>query len=88
MIGDRGVKSSDVNQHKRLAGATSSGNFGVEKLPQRDVPHPDVNMKHEPMDDGSRAKGIGRKGGYDMQSAPDHGVGKGVKDHFMRDGKV
>lgn len=81
------VKSGGMNQHKLMAGAGRTDNFGVSKFPARDVPHPDVGMKHEAMPDESRGAKPPIKGnGMLMQAAPDHG-GMGP-DHFQRGGKV
>ena len=82
-----GVKSGGMNQHKLMAGAGRSDNFGVKPFPARDVPSPDMAMKHEAMPDESRGAKPPMKGnGMLMQSAPDHG-GMG-SDHFKRDGSV
>lgn len=75
------MKSDAMNQHKAMAGADKTGNFGVTKAPGREAPHPDLGMKHEPMADSARSPA--HKG---MQGAPDHGpMGN---DHFQRGGKV
>ena len=75
------MKSDAMNAHKAMAGAGNTGNFGVTKMPGREAPHPDVNMKHEPMADSMRS--AAHRG---MQGAPDHGsLGN---DHFVRGGKV
>lgn len=87
MFGGKSIGSTAMNQHKAMAGAGNSGDFGVSKFPARDVPHPDVGMKHEAMDDmGRGAKPPIKGNGGLMQSAPDHG-GPG-RDHFTRDGKA
>lgn len=78
--------SSGINAHKEMAGAGMSGNFGVSPHPGRAAKHPDVNMTHEPMADSFRSAPVGGRGGQMMQGAPDHGEGKGVKDHFNRGG--
>lgn len=81
------VKSSGMNQHKLMAGAGRTDNFGVKPFPARDVPHPDVAMKHEAMPDDSRgAKPPIKGGGMMMQAAPDHGPAG--PDHFSRAGSV
>lgn len=73
-----------INQHKEMAmGGDGSGSFGVKKMPQREAADPDVKMTHEPMADSFRSASY--KG---MQGAPDHGIGKGVSDHFTRAGKA
>lgn len=81
------VHYSSINAHKKMAGADQSGGFGVGKGFASAGSHPDVGMKHDPMDDGARMPAV--KGGNGMmQGAPDHGVGKGYRDHFQRDGKA
>ena len=82
------MNNSDMNAHKAMAGAGSSGNFGIKPLPQRDATHPDLGMKHDAMDDGMRSPAVKGGEGRMMQGSPDHGMGKGVKDHFDRAGKV
>lgn len=75
------MKSDAMNQHKAMAGADKTGNFGVTKMPGREATHPDVKMTHEPMADSFRSAAV--KG---MQGAPDHGpMGN---DHFVRAGKA
>jgi len=69
-----------MNAHKRMAGAGNSGNFGVGPHPGRTDKHPDVGMSHDPMDDSARSAAVGGN-----QGAPDHGIGKGARDHFTRD---
>lgn len=82
-VGSKKLDTSAMNAHKAMAGAGSTGNFGVKPYPGRAASHPDVGMSHEPMADGARSASV--KG---MQGAPDHGIGKGVSDHFMRAGKL
>lgn len=81
MYGQGDVKSKSMNQHKAMAGAGMSGNFGVMPHPGRTAAHPDLKMTHEPMADSMRMPAAGK-----MQGAPDHGIGKGAPDHFKRDG--
>ncbi len=76
---------SDMNAHKKMAGADAKGNFGVSGFPGRTASHPDVGMKHTPMDDSARMAPMKGNGGM-MQAAPDHGP-MGT-DHFKRDGKM
>lgn len=83
MYGQGDVKSGAMNQHKAMAGAGMSGNFGVMPHPGRTMKHPDIGMSHEPMADSSRMPPAGSK-----QGAPDHAMGKGHGDHFARGGKV
>ncbi len=82
MYGKGSISSNSVNAHKAMAGAMDKGNFGVKPL-AGGVPHPDVKMGHAPMDDGMRMKSTGMG-----QAAPDHGMGRGMKDHHQRGGKV
>lgn len=82
------VKSSEVNSHKKMAGAMMSGNFGVQKHPGNPTMHPDVGMKHDAMSDGSRGAGPGIGSGMAKQAAPDHGMGSGMKDSWNRAGKL
>lgn len=89
MYGGKKVESSAMNAHKAMAGAGSSGSFGVGAFPSRDAKHPDASMSHEAMPDSARgappAMG-GSKGAHGRQAAPDHGpMGN---DHFMRGGKL
>lgn len=87
MYGKGSVKTSEMNAHKAMAGAGSSGSFGVGKLPQRSVQHPDVGMSHAAMDDGSRGAGPGLMSkGMAVQAAPNHGPAG--SDHFNRYGKA
>lgn len=86
MEGGRGITSSNMNQHKRMAGAERSDDFGVCKWPASAGDHPDVGMKHEAMSDGSRGAGPGMGSGMAKQAAPDHGPSG--RDHFTRDGKA
>lgn len=79
--------ASGMNAHKAMAGAGMSGNMGVSPYPARSASHPDVNMTHEPMADSFRSAPVKGRGGM-MQGAADHGMGKGVKDHFQRGGKA
>lgn len=83
--GKGGVSSSDLNQHKRLAGAGMKGSMDVSPYPGRTMTHPDIGMKHVAMDDSMRAVTPPGKG-MPRQGAPDHGMGKGAKDHFNRGG--
>ena len=86
-FGKGSVKSDAIPQHKKMAGAGMSGNFGVKPLPQRDAPHPDIGMKHVALDDSARGAPPPMKGHHGlMQSNADHGP-QG-KDHFERGGKV
>lgn len=87
MYGKGSVTSDTYNQHKRMAGADSKGNFGVKALPQRSATHPDANMRHDAMDEGKRGAppGLSGKGKMAMQAAPDHGP---QYDHYKRDGKA
>jgi hypothetical protein len=91
MYGQGDVKDTSVNQHKGMAGASSTGNFGVKGLPQRPVPHPDVKAgtgSKGMMDDSMRGAppAIG-KHPMAKQAAPDHG--SDVMDHFSySSGKV
>jgi len=71
-----------MNAHKDMAGAGSKGNFGVGAYPGRTASHPDRGMKHDVLPDSARS--AAHNG---MQGAPDHGIGKGVADHFQRGGK-
>ncbi len=76
---------ADMNEHKRMAGADRSDNFGVDPLPGRDGKHPDVGMKQDAMGDDARSPQV-KSGARIQQGAPDHGsMGK---DHFNRDGKA
>lgn len=83
MYGQGDVKSKSMNAHKNMAGAGMSGSFGVDKMPGRTMMHPDLKMTHAPMADSERMPPAGR-----MQGSPDHGVGKGHPDHFLRAGKA
>lgn len=77
--------SSGMNQHRKMAGAASTGDFDVSEYPARSAPHPDLKMKHMPMEDSARMPATTGKGRM-MQGAPDHGpLGR---DHFQRGGKV
>ena len=84
--GQGDAKSGAMNQHREMAGAGSSGTFGVKGLPQKPVPHPAVHeAMSPPMEDSMRAAPPARGG---KQAAPDHAEGAGIKDHFTRAGKV
>jgi hypothetical protein len=77
--------SSGMNQHRKMAGAGMKTDFDVSEYPARSAPHPDLKMKHMPMDDSARMPAATGKGRM-MQGAPDHGpMGR---DHFQRGGKV
>lgn len=85
MYGKGSISSDAMGSHKEMAGAKMKGDMGVGAYPGRDVPHPDLKMKHMPMDDGQRMAPMTGKRGL-MQSAPDHGpMGK---DHFSRGSKI
>lgn len=73
----------EMNAHKRMAGADQSGNFGVKPAPGRVAMHPDMGMAGKTLSDTERCPPHGDKMGQ-----PDHGVGKGAKDHFERGGKA
>ena len=88
-IGQSKISEGGMNQHKSMAGAGSSGNFGVGKFPARDAgKHPDHTMGMAvTMEDGMRGakppiEGSGRR----MQAAPDHGMMP--KTHFRYDSNV
>lgn len=85
--GKGGVSSSDLNQHKRLAGAGMKGSMGVSEYPGRTMTHPDIGMKHVAMDDSMRAVTPPGKG-MPRQANVDHAIGKGHPDHFQRSGKA
>ena len=72
-----------MNAHKMMAGAGSSGNFGVAAYPGRSDKHPDHGMSHDTLPDSARSACCG-----DKMGAPDHGIGTGAKDHFRRDSKA
>lgn len=78
------VTSGEMNAHKSMAGAGSSGNFGVKSAFSAGHQTQPGVKSFEAMNDGSRAAkpGIPRAGGHAMQAAADHGdMGK---DHFTR----
>jgi hypothetical protein len=85
MYGGKKVESSALPQHKAMAGAGSSGNFGVGCFPCNSVAHPDAGMSHAHMDDGARGAPPAKGG---RQAAPDHMQGAGIKDHFRRGGAL
>lgn len=80
------MASDEMNQHKKMAGAARTDNFGVGKFPSREYAHPDIGkFDDKTMDEGARmpaVKGNGRL----MQASPDHAIGAGHVDHFDRDG--
>lgn len=78
------VTAGEMNQHKTMAGAGSSGNFGVKSGFGGKTTQPGVKS-FEAMNDGGRGAGPNVGGEYGKQAAPDHGhMGN---DHFSRDGK-
>lgn len=83
------ARSDGMNQHKMMSGAGRKDDFDVSAYPGRQASHPDMTMDHKTMDDGERgAKPPMKNGARLMQSAPDHGIGKGAPDHFKRGGQV
>jgi hypothetical protein len=83
MFGKGSVTSNEMNQHKTMAGAGSSGDFGVKSGFGGKTTQPGVKS-FDAMNDGSRGAppGMARSGGHAMQSAPDHGPAGA--DHFSR----
>lgn len=79
-----------MNQHKRMAGADSGGNFGVSGYPgsggKNHVSPETGEDKGSLMDSARGAKpSAGSYGAYGRQAHPDHGP---LPDHFSRGGKV
>lgn len=81
MYGKGSVKSDSVPQHKELAGAKMSGNFGCGSFPAgASSAQP---ARRDTLPDSARGPGIGSKG-VTQQAAPDHG--SPGPDHFRRGG--
>ena len=86
MIG-KGMVKGEMNAHKAMAGAGSSGSFGVDKLPGQGVQTQKHVESFAQLQDGQRATGPGLgggKGGHAKQASPDHG--DAGRDHFSRGG--
>lgn len=85
MYGGKKVESGALGQHKMMAGAGMSGNFGVQPFPCKPMAHPDVGMSHAAMDDSARGTPPATGG---RQAAPDHAMNKGMPDHHRRGGAL
>ena len=72
-----------MNSHKMMAGAGSTGYFGVGAYPGRTDKHHDVGVMQGEMPDSARSCPVGSN-----QGSPDHGIGKGHADHFTRAGSA
>lgn len=84
MYGGKTISTTAMNQHKGMAGAGMSGDFGCGKFPSG-VQSMDKSCPDGVLSDAQRSGAV--KGGMGMmQGAPDHG--SMPKDSFTRDGKV
>lgn len=85
---DRSARmDSGIRQHKNMAmGDGPSGDFDVDSIHNRHVPHPDRNMKHSPMSEGSRAKPPSFSRGAGKMNAEHHGD-MGPHNHPMGRGR-